>query len=162
MRRNRAPGVIACITTIVGLSPACNQSPSLATQVAGWWVDPQSGACYCPQQAECGGGDCVAYALFGLLPNNRYVEGSIAYSANLASMSTMGTLLTGTYQVRDTSVIISQPNVADATLTVTFLPSGEAHFGARTEVRPPAAITAALEKATASGSLTWKSYPVTQ
>jgi hypothetical protein len=75
-------------------------------------------------------------------------------------MSTVGTLLAGTYKVGDGSVIVSQPNVADTTLPVSFSSTGEAHFGTRIEVRLAPTIAAALDKASAGGTLTWKSYPV--
>ena len=153
-----ALGVLGPILGILGCS---TDTPNLQQQVQGWWVDPKSGPCSCPAQAECQAGDCMNLAVLGLLPDGRYYDGHVSYSAKAATMSTVGTLSTGTFRVSDGSVIITQAQIPDATMPVSFTPAGML-LGTRVEARPPQNVWTALDNAVLTGNAQWAGLSVPQ
>lgn len=128
-------------------------------RVQGWWVDPASGACFCPQQAECSGGDCTSYSVIGLLADKRYIDGRIAVSRRNGTMSTMGALARGTYRTDGASVIVSQVGLEDLVYPTTFS-RDRLTLGTRIEVRAEPQLAAALDRAAARGEATWKTFPL--
>jgi hypothetical protein len=150
----------ACVLAACGSGKGGSDS-SLEAQAAGWWVTPQTGDCYCPPQPECAAKDCTAYSVLGLLPDKRYVDGRVSTSSNASSMSTMGTLATGTYRVEGDRIIITQPGIQDLSLAATVT-DGKLTLGSRIDVRAPDPLAAALDAASRGGRASWESWPLSR
>jgi hypothetical protein len=168
LARGAALSAILGVATLCSLSCGQNSSASpaaLATQIQGWWMTPNAGGCFCPQQPECAGHDCAGYAVLGLLAGGRYFDGYIAYSKNASTMSSWGEPPSATFTVDDSnsSVTVTQtvtgqpPSVMTVPVSVS---SGQMTFGTRVVTRVPTNLATALDSATANGGNTWKSFPV--
>lgn len=168
VRRRRdllAARSLVALAAVLGLTCfSCGRDSSapesnLETRASGWWIDPQAGGCYCPQQAECGGGDCAGYSVLGLLPDKRYFGGQIAVSRAAGTLSSVGAVATGTWRSTAQEVTVSQPKIDDMRLAVK-VDGDRMNFGPQVLVRAPADMTAALARASESGSATWKTVPL--
>lgn len=159
----RFPALVGVALVIATVS--CGREHSapapLEVQVQGWWVTPTTGGCYCPSQPECSANDCTGYAVLGLLPDKRYLDGMVSVSSSSHMMSSIGVLSSGTYQVDGTTVVITQANLPDARLDASVIDS-QLTLGPRVDVRAPASLAAALNQASANGKATWSRWPLAQ
>jgi hypothetical protein len=69
-------------------------------------------------------------------------------------MSTMGALSTGAYRLQGSTVVISQPNLPDATLDIK-VNDGHLTLGSRVDERAPPSLSTALDRATANNASQW-------
>jgi len=151
-------GVVALLT--IAATGCGKNDPSTSQGVlAGWWVDPQAGGCFCPSQPECQAGDCVAYAVLGLRADGRYYDGQVAISRKNGTFSTAGTLSIGKWHRDGSNVIISQPNIPDAVLAVN-VSGDQLTFGTRVEVRPSPSLSASLDQVTDDAGAKWTGRPL--
>jgi hypothetical protein len=136
-------------------------SDSNADSATGWWITPQTGACFCPPQPECAAGDCVSYSVLGLLPDKRYYDGQVSISKHDSSMSSVGSIQSGTYRVDRDSIVISQAGVPDASLRFSAS-GGQLNLGTRLLERAPPNLAAALDAKAAGDRPSWKSARLPQ
>jgi MYXO-CTERM domain-containing protein len=161
-RRNRRVAAWTLGAVAAGILLAgCGTSHSQTVEqcVIGWWQNPQPGGCLCPAEPECQVGDCVAFGVRGLLADQRYFDGHIAVSQSAHTMSANGQLSAGTWSITNSAISIKQPSVTDFTTNVTCT-GDRLTFGFEQDQRPPHNLATALDQATASGSTTWKAFPV--
>lgn len=147
---------------------ACNSSPppaaapqalALPDCTKAWWFDNTVRTCadYCqPQTPECTQSDCTVRAALGFTMNGELINAFVKYSAASSTLSSSGQPAVQTFQVVGDGIKTTPPGtIISAKCSTSGLSIGYADY-----VRPSSAISAALDKAQASGATSWVGIPV--
>ncbi len=135
----------------------CAKEP-LGKCVVGWWRDPLYDGCVCPTQPECQSNDCKAIPVLGFNTDGTYYGGTVSWSAQMGTMSSVGPMTKGTYTVTDTSITFVRGPGDQFTNMVTCDGSSMTVNGTN-KVRASAGLATGLAAATVSG-LSWKNVAI--
>jgi len=118
--RARRLGILALLIFGSVVLSACSQGSSqdVVANLQGWWRDPQPDACICPAQAECAAGDCKAFSFMGFA-STQYFNGTFTWSAADQSMSSEGTLSSGTIAVNGNQLVLTRSTGEVSSFAVT-------------------------------------------
>jgi hypothetical protein len=153
LARRRWASLVALLLVVSPLS-GCT---STAQCLTGWWQDPATDACVCPSQPECSPGDCKAISFLGFT-STTYYSGTISWSAQAQTMSSEGTVTTGTYVITGGNLQLTR-NTGDQTAFALTCSGNQMTLNGANKVRASTSLAQALTSATAAGT-TWQRTPL--
>jgi hypothetical protein len=148
----------AAIDSAVDAATPSDAREPLAQCIIGWWERVPASDCACAAQAECAASDCQRVRVRRFAADGTFVEGFVVRSLSLATMSTVGDLIEGDYQLVGTDGIVlggatGSPSSVSCAAT-------ELHIGPFSDARVDAERSEKMEAAFDAHSLAWSSQPL--
>lgn len=159
-------GLILPVLTGCGSSPPpgiadagadASQPMSLSQCVPGWWLNAATTTCQpCPsgQPPECASSDCVLTTFYGFLADGSGYEGSIAWSAQARTTSSVGSAVRVMYTLGDGTITLTPPGTSPTKITCS---GGSLSIALADHARAPADLAQSLANATSpDAGLSWR------